>query len=97
MHVDGGQHRGGVTGDLSGISSTERTRIGKHRHRVVIEVDEAGTEAAAAIGVVSSEVPAAPQPTELPKQFIADHPFLFMIRHQTSGTILFQGRMCSPS
>ncbi|MCA9107066.1 MAG: hypothetical protein KDA83_16720, partial [Planctomycetales bacterium] len=37
------------------------------------------------------------RPTELPKWFRAEHLFLFMIRHQTSGTILFQGRMCSPS
>ena len=62
-------------------------------HKAFVEVNEEGTEAAAAtaIGVALMCMP-------LPKPvFKADHPFLFLIRHNDSGAILFLGRFVKPS
>jgi serpin B len=55
-------------------------------------VNEEGTEAAAATGVVVG-ITAMPAP---PIVFRADHPFIFLIRHRKSGAILFLGRMSNP-
>jgi serine protease inhibitor len=59
-----------------------------------VRVDEKGTEAAAAtsVGMLAG---AAPPPKAA--QFIADHPFLFFIRDEASGLVLFQGRVADPS
>lgn len=62
------------------------------RHRAVIEVGEKGTEAAA---VTAVEISTRSAPRQTPN-FIADHPFLFLIRDQASGTILFMGRLNNP-
>ena len=78
--------------DLSGISS-EPLCVSKIVHKAFVEVDEEGTEAAAAtaIGVAVMSMP-------LPKpMFKADHPFLFIIRQNESGAILFLGRLMKPS
>lgn len=78
--------------DLSGISS-EPLCVSKIVHKAFVEVDEEGTEAAAAtaIGVALMSMP-------LPKpMFKADHPFLFIIRQNESGAILFLGRLMKPS
>jgi serpin B len=61
-------------------------------HKAFIAVDEQGTEAAAATGVV---VGTSAMPVETAKVVI-DHPFLFLIRDQQSGTILFVGRVVNP-
>uniref|UniRef100_A0A673H7Q7 Serpin B6 n=1 Tax=Sinocyclocheilus rhinocerous TaxID=307959 RepID=A0A673H7Q7_9TELE len=57
-----------------------------------VEVNEEGTEAAAATATVGFTTS---MPLD-PKTFIADHPFLFFIRHNPSNSILFYGRFCSP-
>ncbi|KAL9959831.1 hypothetical protein ACROYT_G033188 [Oculina patagonica] len=78
--------------DLSGIS-TEPLFVSKVVHKAFVEVNEEGTEAAAAtaIGVNTFSMP-------LPKPvFKADHPFLFLIRHNDSGAILFLGRLMRPA
>lgn len=57
--------------------------------KTVIQVDEKGTEAAAvSIAIASAAGTEAP---EVPVEFKADHPFLFLIRHEPSGEILFFG------
>lgn len=65
-------------------------------HKAFIEIDEKGTEAAAAtvivLGIESVE-PSSPPP---PKEFIADHPFLFYIIDNESQAILFMGRLMNP-
>ena len=61
-------------------------------HKAFIAVDEQGTEAAAATGVV---VGTSAMPVETAKVVI-DHPFLFLIRDQQTGTILFMGRVVNP-
>lgn len=67
-------------------------KIGAIEHKAFIEVNEEGTEAAAATGVAMVTRSAAIRPDV----FRADHPFLFFIRDKTSGTVLFAGRLLSP-
>jgi serpin B len=69
--------------------------IGAALHKAFIKVDEQGTEAAAAT-VVLMEKSSAPHGDEW-KEFNADHPFLFIVRHRKTGAILFMGRVTDPS
>ncbi|MEK8019012.1 MAG: serpin family protein, partial [Candidatus Parabeggiatoa sp.] len=57
-----------------------------------VEVNEQGTEAAAATAVFAT-TRGLPPPTP---EFRADHPFIFLIRHNSSGSILFMGRVVNP-
>ena len=63
-------------------------------HKAYVDVYEKGTEAAAAteVGIAASIEPA----VERRKEFRADHPFIFMIRDSTTGSILFLGRVNRP-
>ncbi len=78
--------------NLSGMSPNNDLVVSKVVHKAFVEVNEEGTEAAGAIGIDISTT-SIPLP---PKTFIADHPFLFFIRHNPSNSILFYGRFCSP-
>ncbi|XP_052473815.1 leukocyte elastase inhibitor isoform X2 [Carassius gibelio] len=80
--------------NLSGMSPNNDLVVSKVIHKAFVEVNEEGTEAAAATGVVI--LGATALKPEDPKIFIADHPFLFFIRHNPSNSILFYGRFCSP-
>ena len=65
-------------------------------HRAFIEVNEEGTEAAAATAVIVETVAyrnAGPPP---PVEMTIDRPFLFFIRHSSTGAILFMGRVMNP-
>lgn len=62
-------------------------------HKAFVEVDEQGTEAAAATAVVM-ELAAMPMDTPV---FKADHPFVFVIRERTTNSILFIGRLMDPT
>src|SRR5579862_1348812 len=66
-------------------------------HKTFIEVDEKGTEAAAATAVVMMRAGSAyrPNPAE-PIEFRVDRPFLFAIQHRVSGACLFMGRVTDP-
>jgi serpin B len=68
-------------------------KIGQIAHRAVIEVEEEGTEAAAATAIVMVPTAAMPQ---TPEPFRVDRPFLFYIVDQPSGAVLFQGRINDP-
>ena len=61
-------------------------------HKAFVEVNEKGTEAAAATAVAMMYYKMA----SLNPIFCADHPFLFMICHNKSGAILFMGRLVKP-
>lgn len=78
--------------DLSGITA-EPLFVSKVVHKAFVEVNEEGTEAAAAtgIGMITFSM-RKPKPI-----FKADHPFLFLIRHNDSGAILFLGRLVRPA
>ncbi|XP_057555129.1 serpin B12 [Hippopotamus amphibius kiboko] len=77
--------------DLTGISPNANLYLSKAIHKTFVEVDENGTQAAAASGVVGTALSAPSWET-----FNANHPFLFFIRHNKTQTILFCGRICSP-
>ncbi len=76
--------------DFSGMAGTKDLYISDVVHKAFVEVNEEGTEAAAATAVGM-------RTTSMPPQFIANHPFLFLIRENKTGTILFIGRVADPS
>jgi serpin B len=75
--------------DLSGIAGGRDLFVAAAVHQAFVEVDEAGTQAGAATGVGVGVV-------SLPPQFIADHPFLFLIHDHVTGAHLFLGRVVDP-
>jgi serpin B len=82
----------GRKADFSGINGIGGLWISGVFHKAFIEVNEKGTEAAAATGVGI----AASIHTE-PPVFRADHPFIFIIKDNRSGSILFMGRAMNPA
>ena len=79
--------------DFSGMDGSEELFISAVLHKAFVSVDEAGTEAAAATAVVMSLKAAMDPPLEV----TVDRPFLFMIRDNPTGTILFMGRILDPT
>jgi serpin B len=80
--------------DFTGITKPPSLFIGEVFHKGFIRVDEKGTEAAAATAVVMGPGGAAPPP---PTEFKADRPFLFFLRDNSSGLVLFMGRVTDPT
>jgi serpin B len=80
--------------DFSGITTAERLHISAVIHQANIDVDEAGTEAAAATAVIA-ELTGGPPPETIELRF--DHPFLFALRDIESGAVLFLGAVGDPS
>ncbi len=78
--------------NFSGMDGTENLFISAVVHKAFVYVNEAGTEAAAATGVV---IGVTSMPRE-PVVFRADHPFVFLIRDAKTGSILFLGRVMNP-
>ena len=74
--------------------STSSLKIDSVSHKAFLEVDEKGTEAAAATTVAMTELASVPKP---PIQFRADRPFLLTIEHLPSKTLLFVGRVLNPT
>jgi serpin B len=86
------------TADFSGITGDKSLFISAAIHKAYIDVDENGTEAAAATAVVMAATAMAPRnPPPPPIVFTADHPFLFLIRENATGAILFMGRVTDPT
>jgi serpin B len=81
--------------DFSGIDGSKLLFIGAVVHQAMVEVDEKGTEAAAATAVLAM-IGSAP-PSDAPVPFRADHPFLYLLRDTRSGVILFVGRLADPT
>ncbi|PKU43864.1 serpin b12-like [Limosa lapponica baueri] len=77
--------------DLSAMSFAKSLVLSNVVHKTYVEVNEEGTVAAAGTGavIVRRSLP-------LTEVFMADHPFLFFIRHNPTNTILFFGKLCSP-
>lgn len=78
------------TADLSGISRDEGLAVSAFVHKSFVNVNEEGTEAAAATGGMVST-------TSIPmyQDFHCDHPFLFFIKQNENNNILFFGRVYS--
>lgn len=77
--------------DLSEIVEEGGVYVSDIIHQAVVEVDEEGTEAAAATAVFVTKSMAVMVDRDEPKLFRADHPFTFYIKHNPSGMILFLG------
>jgi serpin B len=79
--------------DFSGMNGKRDLFISAVVHKARVDVDERGTEAAAATGVAVRTLSVQQEPPA----FRADHPFLFVIRHNPTGAILFLGRVVDPT
>ncbi|MFC1498558.1 serpin family protein [Verrucomicrobiota bacterium] len=80
----------GSGADFSGMDGTRSLFIGLVLHKAFVEVNEEGTEAAAATAVIMRKSESRAH------IFKADHPFLFLIRDNVTGSILFLGRVLDP-
>jgi serpin B len=80
--------------DFSKMSSQQQLFISAVIHKAFVDVNEEGTEAAAATAIVmrAGAMPARQDPVE----FRADHPFVFLIRDNRTQSILFLGRLTNP-
>ncbi|XP_053322833.1 serpin B4-like [Spea bombifrons] len=76
--------------NLSGISDVG-LYVSKVVHKAFVDVNEEGTEAAAATGIVI-----VPKMLVFPHKFNANHPFMFFIKHNETNTFLFHGKFYSP-
>jgi serpin B len=86
----------GLRADFSGIDGTRLLYISGVFHRAWGEVNEEGTEAAAAtVAPIAASAPM--RPVAPPPVFRADHPFVFLIRDTRSGSLLFLGRLADPN
>eukprot|EP00057_Strongylocentrotus_purpuratus_P017417 XP_011671891.1 PREDICTED: leukocyte elastase inhibitor-like isoform X2 [Strongylocentrotus purpuratus] len=83
--------------NFEGISGDREFHISAVIHKASVYINEKGSEAAAATAVMMLD--GCPLPSERKKLFLfrADHPFLFMIRHRSTKSVLFMGRMMDPS
>jgi len=81
--------------NFSGMDGERNLFISAVVHKAFVDVNEEGTEAAAATAVVMRSMAVMmPRPTPI---FRADHPFIFLIRDNHSGSILFLGRLVEPN
>jgi serpin B len=84
--------------DFSGITDAHRLKIDAVIHKAFIDVDETGTEAAAATAAtIEARCTCMSAPPAPPIEFNADHPFLFTIRDTQTGTVLFMGQEMNPT
>jgi serpin B len=76
--------------DFSVMTGDKDLFVGKIKHKAFIEVNEQGSEAAGATSVhmVLKSAPAT--------MFNADHPFIYLIQHKETNTILFMGKLVNP-
>lgn len=81
------------TADFSGMDGTTELFIQNVIHQAFVEVNEEGTEAAAATAVLMETLSLGPR---IPV-FRADHPFIFIIQEAETGNILFLGKVSDPS
>jgi len=78
--------------DFSALTGKKNLALSAVVHKAFVEVNEEGTEAGAATGVVVTLRGILPPPIE----FRADHPFIFLIKDNRSDSILFLGRVIDP-
>jgi serpin B len=84
------------TADFSGMTGRKELFFSAVIHKAFVDVNEEGTEAAAATGVIMMRSSAVVRP-KAPPVFRADHPFVFLIRDNRNGAILFLGRVNDPT
>ena len=81
--------------DFSGMDGQKDLQISQVIHQAFIDVNEEGTEAAAATAVIMKTT-AIYNPKPIP-EFRADHPFVFLIQDNLTGDILFMGKVMDPT
>jgi serpin B len=85
----------GGKADFSGMTGDKYLNIDQVIHQAFVDVNEEGTEAAAATAVIMRlETAMSSKPIKI---FRADHPFVFLIQDRESGNILFVGRVSDPT
>ena len=77
--------------DFSGMTGNQDLTIADVVHKAYVAVDEQGTEAAAATGVVMSAT------AMMQNSLTINQPFIFVIRDIQTGSILFVGRVLNPT
>jgi len=82
----------GAGADFSGMTAARDLFISHVVHQAFVDVNEEGTEAAAATGVAMTKLIAL-----RPLVLRTDHPFIFLIRENRTGSILFLGRVMDPT
>lgn len=80
--------------DFSGMDGTRDLSVSNALHKAFVKVDEEGTEASAATAIVMG-VTSMPAPVERVTMTV-DRPFLFLLRDDATGTLLFMGRIADP-
>ena len=80
----------GGAADFSGLDGTKNLFLSDVFHQSFVEVNEAGTEATAVTIVMAAS-------KSMNDRFVVDHPFIFLIRENGSGSILFLGRIIDPT
>jgi serpin B len=80
------------TADFKGMAAEGDLFISEVIHKAFVDVNEQGTEAAAATAVIMERG----RPPKTAVTIIADRPFIFMIRDNEGGSILFMGRVMDP-
>jgi serpin B len=78
-----------VDADFSGMDGTKNLFISDILHKAYVEVNEEGTEAAAATAVIITT-------SITSTTFNVDHPFVFLIQHESTGAIIFMGKIMNP-
>ncbi|XP_041358381.1 leukocyte elastase inhibitor-like [Gigantopelta aegis] len=76
--------------DLSGMDGTRTLFVSRVQHKAFVEVNEEGTEASAVTSMDCVDC------ASWPKQFVADHPFMFLITDNRTDVVLFMGRVVKP-
>ncbi|XP_034357276.1 serpin I2 [Arvicanthis niloticus] len=77
--------------DLSGITDSSEVYVSRVMQKVFFEINEDGSEAAASTGINVPEIMSLTQ-----TQFLANHPFLFIMKHIQTESILFMGKVTDP-
>ena len=78
--------------NFQGITK-EQVYLDRAAHKAFVNVNEEGTEAAAITALVMRNTSGPPEPVA---EFVADHPFMFVIQEKNTGEILFVGRLVNP-
>ncbi|MBW2988600.1 serpin family protein [Candidatus Woesearchaeota archaeon] len=86
-----------LSADFSGMTGGKDIFISDVIHQAFVEVNEEGTEAAAATAVVMKETAFGPGALPRIPVFRANHPFVFIIQERDTGLILFMGRVMNPT
>ena len=82
--------------DFSGITDADRLNIGEVLQDARIDFDEGGTEASVVTVVTMLGRGGSQRPMRQPAVFKADRPFMFLVRENSTGSILFMGRVIDP-